>query len=104
MAEARPCLPCKSISSGAASALSADPNSFLESMYEGNSLTDASQRYTADYDRSGPLMWGNELTANTTNGIYVRTQDQPGGPVHELTVPATFSDSDIVYVISDNLL
>ena len=49
-------------------------------------------------------MWGNVLTNNTINGIFVRVQDQPGSPVNELDVSARFTDSDIVYVISSNLL
>ena len=105
MAQARPTLTFNSISLGADAALSADPDSFEESKFEGNALNDPlNPLYTADYDRVGPMMWGNTLTNNTTNGIFVRVQDQPGGPVQKLDVPARFSDSDIVYVISGNLL
>ena len=50
------------------------------------------------------MMWGNVLTNNTINGIFVRVQDQPGMPAEQLDVSARFAIADIVYVISSNLL
>ncbi|MGA2033362.1 MAG: hypothetical protein ABSG68_13980, partial [Thermoguttaceae bacterium] len=104
MAKARPTITFNTITYGEGAALSADPDSFQETRFEGNTPQAAAGLYTADYDRSGPLMWGNTLLNNTTNGIFVRVQNQPGAPIQQMDVSARFSDPDMVYVIASNLV
>ncbi len=109
MDEARPTITFNAISYSADAALSADPNSFMESKFEGNGIAypyadTYSGPYTVDYDRVGPEMRGNVLKNNTINGMFVRVQDQASSPVDKLEVSARFDDTDIVYVISSNLL
>ena len=81
-------------------AMSADPNSFQESFFEGNT---SSPLYTDDYERTGPQLNANLVINNSINGILVRIRTNAGEPIDKLTTSATFSSLDITYVISQNL-
>ena len=59
--------------------------------------------YTADYGRTGPSIHGNILQGNSINGMFVRIRTQAGASLDQLTVPATFADTDITYVLTENL-
>lgn len=103
MDEARPTITFNKIKSSADAAMSADPNSFEESSFRGVN-GGADSLYSADYTRVGPEIWGNVLAKNTTNGIAVRCQNAAGQATGTLDVSARFDDTDIVHVISSNLI
>ena len=75
MIEARPTVSFNTITHSADAALSADPNSLLESEFHdsfGESL------YTLDYDRVGPDIHGNTLLNNSLNALFLRVQTAAG--------------------------
>ncbi|MFM8494730.1 MAG: fibronectin type III domain-containing protein [Planctomycetia bacterium] len=82
----RPTVAFNTITDSAGAAISATPNSFEES--DG---------------RIGPEIRGNTLTANSINGLFVKIRTPFGGEPERLDVPARFRNTDIVYVLQDNL-
>jgi len=83
---ARPAVTNNVITRNATAAISADPNSFLETV-----------------DRIGPEIHGNRATNNTVNAILVRINTEAGNDINKLTVSARFNETDISYVIPENL-
>jgi len=83
---ARPAITYNNITQSADAAISSDPNSFSDLN-----------------DRFGPDVHGNVLTNNTVNGLFVRIRTQFGSPVDYLDVTARWDDTDITYVVSENL-
>jgi len=116
MVEARPTVTFNTITNSADAAISGDPNSFADTKFQN---WDHFQPFTADYERVGPKVFGNRLTAeyvtsvdpdavpvehiNSINGMFVRIHTLAGRPVEEMEVPGRFDDWDIVHVISENL-
>ncbi len=100
MIDARVTADYNTISHSADAAMSADPNTFLESEFEGNQT---GALYTADYGRVGPSFNANSLLANSINGLLVRIRTQAGEPLDMLTVSARFNARDLTYVIPENL-
>jgi subtilisin-like proprotein convertase family protein len=86
MVSSRPGISHNTIRLSADAAISADPNSFDDSL-----------------GRIGPDIHDNLVTNNTTNGLFVRIRTQLGSPVDRLTLPGRFDDTDIVHVLSENL-
>ncbi|MCA9012357.1 MAG: DVUA0089 family protein, partial [Planctomycetaceae bacterium] len=84
---ARPTITFNTITNSAAAAVSANPNSFDDSL-----------------NRIGPDIHGNLLTNNSINGLNVRIRTLLGKPIDTLDVNARFDDTDIVHVISENLI
>ncbi len=82
----RPTISFNRITNSADAAISANPNSFEDTL-----------------ERIGPDIHGNTLTNNSINGLFVRIETNSGVPVEKLEVPARFDDDDIVHVISENL-
>ena len=82
----RPTITYNTIRFSADAAISADPNSFEETP-----------------DRVGPKFHANRLTSNSINGVFVRVQTQLGNPVDKLDVPARLDDTEVTYVITENL-
>ncbi|MBI5761522.1 MAG: pre-peptidase C-terminal domain-containing protein, partial [Planctomycetales bacterium] len=82
----RPTISFNTIRFSADAAISADPNSFEETP-----------------DRVGPDFHANRLTNNTINGVFVRVQTQLGSPVDRLDVSARLDDTDVTYVVTENL-
>ncbi|MCA9126859.1 MAG: pre-peptidase C-terminal domain-containing protein [Planctomycetales bacterium] len=100
MIDARPAVINSSISRSADAAMSASPNSFLESNFH----SPAEQRgtvFSVDYDRVGPELHGNRLTNNSINGLQVRVRTP--SELEKLTVAGRFDDTDIVHYIPENL-
>ncbi|MEI6541474.1 MAG: hypothetical protein WCO86_18405, partial [Planctomycetota bacterium] len=87
MDTARPTITFNTITHSAAAALSANPNSFDDSL-----------------NRIGPEIHGNNLVNNTINGVFVRVRTLLGAPIDTLDVNARFDDTDVVYVISENVV
>jgi hypothetical protein len=97
---ARPTVMYSSITFSGHAAISADPKSFQESLFHdrfGETL------YTADYSRTGPLVYGNLIVNNTYNGLFVRVSTAAGGSQQALDVSADFSNIDIPYVMAETL-
>ncbi|MEX0978536.1 MAG: hypothetical protein WDZ48_06775, partial [Pirellulales bacterium] len=92
----RPTITYNTIINSADSAISADPNSFEETEFIGAG-------YHADYSRVGPRVYGNSLTQNTINGLFIRIRTLNGSPIDELTVSARFANTDIVHVLKEVL-
>ncbi len=84
---ARPTITYNTITNSAAAAVSANPNSFDDSL-----------------NRIGPEIHGNLLTNNSINGLNVRIRTLLGKPIDTLDVNARLDDTDIVHVISENLI
>jgi hypothetical protein len=96
----RPSVSFNTISRSADAAVSADPNSFQESDFQGIRLEGA---FTTDYTRRGPKVYGNTLSDNSINGLFVRIRTDDGRVLDPLTVSARFSTTDMTYVINENL-
>jgi large repetitive protein len=101
--QARPTLLNNIIRFSADAAISADPDSFEETRFT-EPRYQIAQLFNPDYDRVGPVIRGNMLTSNTANGLFVRTSTFAGGPLTELTTSARWDDTDITYVIGENLI
>jgi hypothetical protein len=102
MIEMRPTIAYNRITSSADAAISADPNSFEET----NFLSPQYQlvnRFTPDYERTGPDIHGNILLQNSINGLFVRIQTPAGTELRSLSVPGRFDDIDIVHVLAESL-
>ncbi|MGN6544967.1 MAG: vWA domain-containing protein, partial [Aureliella sp.] len=101
MVDARPAIAFSHVTQSADAAMSATPNSFLESNFQ----TPDEQRsglFTSDYDRVGPEIHGNTLTGNSINGLQIRARTS-GGSLESMTVAGRFDDTDIVHVVTENL-
>ena len=105
MDRSQPTILHNTISNGADSAISADPDSFEEITFNTAQYQDdnAANRFTTDYKRVGPEIYGNLLTGNSTNGLFIRVLTPAGGQTVKLTVPGRFDNADIVHVIAQNL-
>ncbi len=101
--EARPTLLYNNIRFSADAAISADPNSFEETRFTEDRYQLA-QIFRPDYDRVGPDLRGNLVTNNTVNGLFVRTSTFAGGPLTVLETAARWDDTDITYVLGENLI
>lgn len=97
MIEARPTVSFNKITLSADAAMSADPNSFEETVF-GNAI------FTSDYGRVGPDIHGNTAINNTFNALFVRIETLPNNKLEPLTVQARFDDTDIVHIITENIL
>lgn len=100
MVDARPSIVNSSIVNSADAAMSATPNSFLESNFRSPAEQGATP-FSVDYDRVGPEIHGNRLTSNSINGLQVRVRTP--SEVEKLSVPGRFDDTDIVHYIPENL-
>ncbi len=83
----RPTIVNNTIMNNADAAISANPDSFK-----------------ADDGRIGPDIYGNTVTQNSTNGLFIRIQTALGAAAETLNVIARFDDTDITHVIAQNLI
>ncbi|REK17934.1 MAG: hypothetical protein DWQ37_05280 [Planctomycetota bacterium] len=97
MVTARPTVIFNNITNSSDSAMSADPNSFEESEFIGVD-------YHADYTRVGPRIYGNRLSANSINGLFIRVLTPNSQQLIPLTVQARMANTDIVHVLQETLL
>lgn len=101
--DARPTIIYNRISQSADAAMGATPNSFQETLF-----TDISYQYngtfTPDYERVGPDIYGNRLTDNSLNGLFVRIVTLPGDTPRTLSLAGRLNDVDLTYVLTENLL
>lgn len=103
LTESRPTILNNLITLNADSAISADPNSFQETLFSTPRYQFA-ESFAPDYLRVGPDIRGNRIVNNSINGLFVRTVTAPGEPLTTLDFSAKFDDRDIVHVISENLI
>lgn len=103
LSEARPTLLFNTIRFSAGAAISADPNSFEETLFT-EPRYQLVQSYAPDFDRVGPDLRGNILTQNSVNGLFIRTTTTAGGSLTTLNAAARLSNQDITYVLSENLI
>jgi hypothetical protein len=86
----------------ASAAISATPNSFIETRFSESKYQAAP--FTPDYARVGPEMFGNTIVDNSINGVLLKIDTPAGGEVNKVDVAARFDDTDIVHVITENLI
>ncbi|MDX1927405.1 MAG: VWA domain-containing protein, partial [Pirellulaceae bacterium] len=102
MVDARPTVAFSRITSSSDAAMSATPNSFLESNFQ-SPLEQGATSFTVDYDRVGPDIHNNRMTGNSLNGLQIRLRTGTSTQLEKLTVQARFDDIDIVHIIPENL-
>ncbi len=103
MIESRPTIIYNTIRNSRDAAMSADPNSFLESNFHAP-IYQRAATFTSDYDRVGPDLRGNVMTQNSTNGLFVRVRTPAAGVRQPMTVSGRFDDNDVVHAISEVLV
>ena len=84
---ARPNIWFNTITSSADAAISAEPNGFANTG-----------------DRSGPFVRGNTITGNSLNAFFIRVRTEFGTPIDTLQLAARIDDTDITYVLAENLI
>ncbi|MEZ6091634.1 MAG: hypothetical protein R3C05_27190 [Pirellulaceae bacterium] len=99
----RPTVANNDISNSADAAMSATPDSFRETNFQTIDFQ-LGGSFTADYDRVGPDVYGNQLTNNSINGMFVRADTLAGGTLRSLNVAGRFDDIDVVHVLAENLI
>ncbi|RMF42904.1 MAG: tandem-95 repeat protein, partial [Planctomycetota bacterium] len=103
MLEVRPTITDNLIQFSADAALSALPNSFRETNFHEPTFQ-AQGAFTSDYDRVGPDLKRNRLIKNSLNGLFIRVTTPAAGTTQTLTVPGRFDDTDVVHLITENLV
>ncbi len=103
LTESRPTLLNNSITFSADAGISADPNSFEETLFSEPRYQQFGS-FTADYSRVGPQIRGNTLVSNSTNGLFIRIDTLAGQQLQTLKVGARLDDTDITYVLGENLI
>lgn len=103
MRESRPTLIYNTITDSSDAAISADPDSFLETNFHAP-LFQRFAPFTSDYDRVGPEISGNTLIGNSINGLFVRVETPAVGELEPMTVSGRFDDTDIVHTINQVLV
>ena len=101
MFDARPTVSFSQITGSADAAMSATPNSFLDSNFHTPAEQGAAS-FTSDYNRVGPEIHGNQLAKNSLNGLQIRIRTGSGSELEKLTVQGRFDDTDIVHIIPEN--
>ncbi len=106
MLDSRPTIAFNTITRSANSAMAATPNSFRESNFHDpiSQASSSTGAFIADFDRVGPAIHNNRLVDNTINGLFVKVTTNPASAPEVLSVPGRFDDTDIVHVISENLV
>ena len=102
MTDARPTASYNTITYSKDAAMSASPNSSLETNFHSPAYQTVS--FTPDYDRVGPDIHGNTLIDNSVNGLFIRVRTPAGNDLQKLTVAGRWDDADIVHVVGENLV
>ncbi len=100
LVSARPTITFNTIINSQDAAMSANGNSFEDTEFLGAA-------YQADYTRVGPKVYGNTVTQNSLNALFIRVPtDSDSGTnnaTEKLTVQARIANTDIVYVLTETL-
>ena len=103
LSEARPLILGNRISRSGDSAISADPNSFEETLFTEPRYQNGGA-FVPDYSRVGPDFRSNTLTNNSINGLFVRIDTLAGQNLKTLSVPGRMNDSEMTIVLGENLI
>ncbi len=103
MLESRPTIIHSYIHNNADAAISADPNSFLETNFHAP-IFQRVATFTSDYDRVGPELFGNRIEDNSFNGLFIRVSTPAAGQLEPMTVSGRLDDRDIVHGLSQVLV
>ncbi len=95
---ARPTITFNRITFSADAAMSANPDSFQDTIATSGPISVAGAE-----SRIGPEIYGNTVILNSFNGLFVRIRTEFGSPVDVLSTFARFDDTDIVHLITENL-
>ncbi|MCC9656420.1 GEVED domain-containing protein [Rhodopirellula halodulae] len=111
LADVRATILNNQIRNSAQAAIAATPNTFEETRFDESQYQNqvapgaaAPSYFTSDVTRIGPHIRGNTLTNNSINGLQIRLSTPTGGDLQSLDVNARFDDTDIVHVLTENLL
>jgi len=99
---ARPSIAFNRIMQSADAAMSATPDSFAETNFHAPEFQ--TTVFTSDYGRIGPDIHSNVITGNTTNGLFIRIPKLAGNVLQPMRVSGRLDDTDIVHILTDNLL
>jgi hypothetical protein len=99
----RPTISFNTITNSADAAMSAAPDSFAETNFHAPQYQKDGQ-FTSDYQRVGPDIHGNRIFDNSTNGLFIRIETPAGDALRSLTVSGRIDDTDIVHVLTENLV
>lgn len=103
MAVTRPTIINSEISLSADAAIAASPASFTETRYTTPEFQ-AAGRFTPDYTRVGPNIYGNTVVDNSINGLFIRVVTRSGDVIQTISEAARFDDTDITHVLTENLV
>ena len=103
MVDTRPTITFNKIMHSADSAMSASPNSFVETNFHSPQFQTGGE-FTSDYGRVGPEIRGNYLIENPRTILFISIQTPAGTTLPPLEVPGRFDDIDIVHLLSENLV
>ncbi len=99
----RPTVTNNRITRSADAAMTATPDSFLETLFS-EPIYQRKGIFTPDYDRVGPEIHSNTLVNNSINGLFIKVETPTGGTTRQLTVPGRFDDTDITHVVAENII
>ncbi|XZE35954.1 Ig-like domain-containing protein [Pirellulaceae bacterium SH501] len=103
LSEARPLIVNNIITRSGDAAISADPNSFEETLFTEPRYQHVGA-FIPDYDRVGPDIRSNIVRNNSINGLFIKIDTTAGGGLEQLTVPGRIDDSEITVVLGENLI
>lgn len=99
----RPTIAYSRISNSSGAAIEATPDSFLETSFF-EYVAPGETGFTPDFSRVGPDIHNNLLIDNSINGMQIRIATRTGEGVTTLKGQARFDDTDIVHVLTENLI
>lgn len=103
MAVTRATITNSMITRSANAAIAATPDTFRETRFD-EAMFQQDAPFTSAFMRIGPDVHGNTVIDNSINGMFIRVATRTGGVLQPLTTPARFDDTDIVHVLTENLV
>ncbi|MEL7335331.1 MAG: DVUA0089 family protein, partial [Planctomycetota bacterium] len=99
---ARPTIINNNLVNNAGSAISADTSSLEETQFS-DLRYQRDGAFIPDYSRVGPTIYDNNIANNSINGLFVRVDTLPGGSPEKLVSTARFDDTEITYILGENI-
>jgi VCBS repeat-containing protein len=100
--DSRPTVSHNVIENSRDAAIGVSPDSFLVTNF--HSPAYQQNLFTSDFERIGPDLHGNEIVNNTINGALIRITTPAGDDLQEFTVTGRLDDTDVVFVLKENLV